>query len=176
MCKRIIIVQLTRFLKDFNCGKIDCSILASNPNSHSNYFFTMTNEESTISHLNLVFGWVGSKHLKEGEILDSLLLICHQKNQNIPRNICFKRILIHSRSPKYIGNVFFQKWLNLGPIWKVSFKFFHRSRGVYLLIFYFFSLSIVVTYHFSYRKVLDFQCGKILGNKRVGWISANMKP
>ncbi len=89
------------------------------------------------------------------------------------RSRCFKRILIHSRSPKYTGNVFFQKWHNLGPIWKVSCK---RSRGVYLLTLYFFSLAVIVTYHFSSRKVPDFQCSKIPGNKRVGCMSADMKP
>jgi hypothetical protein len=90
----------------------------------------------------------------------------------------FKRILIHLRPPKYTGNVFFQKWHNLGPIWKVSCIFFHRSRGVYLLTLYFFSLAIIVTYHFSSRIMADFQCSKIPGTKGQGacqqiWNSAS---
>jgi hypothetical protein len=84
------------------------------------------------------------------------------------RSRCFKRILIHSRSPNYTGNVFFQKWHNLGSFWKVSCIFFHWSRGVYLLTLYFFSLDVIVTYHVSSRRWLISNAAKFLETKGRG--------
>lgn len=47
---------------------------------------------------------------------------------------------------------------------------------MYIFWLYFFSIYVIVTYHFSSRNVPDFQCSKIPGNKRTGCMSADMKP